>query len=122
MAMTGHYKKLLRAAAKGSVLAVMAVSLGAWDLGCSQCGDRTEFVTRGAGDAIDVNKATQTIDPWPPYVKNRKLNMDGQRAGLAMRRYQANKVAQPRPLNPDMSAAAAPADSSMPQVMPQPAQ
>ena len=120
--MTGHYKKLLRTAAKGFRLVLMAVSLGAWDLECSSCGDRTEFVTRGAGDAIDVNKATQTIDPWPPYVKNRKLNMDGQRAGLAMRRYQANKVAQPRPLNPDMPLPKPRTRQSMQQATPQPQQ
>lgn len=109
--MIRHHKKLLHTVARGAVLALMAVSLGAWDLECSSCGDRTEFVTRGAGDSIDVNKATQTIDPWPPYVKNRKLNLDGPRAGLAMERYQANKSIRPHPLNTDMSSAA-PADST----------
>jgi hypothetical protein len=116
--MTGHHKKLLGTAAKTTVLALMAVSLGAWDLSCDQC-DRTEFVTRGAGNAIDVNKATQTIDPWPPYVKNRKLDLNGQRAGLAYDRYQVNKSLRPRPLNADKSADMAPADVTLQAPTPQ---
>ena len=79
--MTVHRKKLVHTAAKLSALALISVGLGAWDLGCSDCGSRTEFVTRGVGDSIDANKATQTIDPWPPYVKNRKLDLAGPRAG-----------------------------------------
>ena len=35
------------------------------------------------------------IDPWPPYVKNRKIDLDGHRASIAMRRYQANQVIPP---------------------------
>ncbi len=34
---------------------------------------------------FEVNKNTQMIDPWPHYVKNRKLNLDGHRASIAMR-------------------------------------
>ncbi|MGO9486946.1 MAG: hypothetical protein ACLPX9_20645 [Rhodomicrobium sp.] len=117
--MTVHYNKLLRTGVKVSALVLMAASLGAWDLECSSCGDRTEFVTRGVGDAIDVNKATQTIDPWPPYVKNRKLNMSGQRAGLAMDRYQANRVLRPRPLNPEKAAEAPQPDNALQAPTPQ---
>jgi hypothetical protein len=85
----------LRKIALLSTLAVVSAALGGWDES-----DRVEFVTRGVGDAIAVNKATQTIDPWPPYVKNRKLNLDGKRAGIAMHRYQMNRVLQPHPLSP----------------------
>ncbi len=111
--MTGHQKKRLRAAVKLSALALTAAFLGAWDLECSDCGSRTEFVTRGAGNAIEANKAIQTIDPWPPYVKNRKLDLDGPRANLAMERYQANKSLTPRPLNPSKPAGMAPAGSAL---------
>ncbi len=101
--MTNVRKKALHSAAMISALALIALSQGAWDYECHQC-DRTEFVTRGAGDAIEVNKVTQTIDPWPPYVKNRRLSLDGVRAGLAMRRYQTDRVLRPRPLNPEKAA------------------
>jgi hypothetical protein len=81
-------------------LAALAAGLGAWgwdwneDCGCYP----TEFVTRQAGDAVQVNKDIQMIDPWPHYVKNRKLNLDGHRASIAMRRYQADQVIPPRNL------------------------
>ncbi len=101
--MTNIRKKALRSAATIPALAFLALTQGAWDYECNQC-DRTEFVTRGAGDDIDLNKATQTIDPWPPYVKNRRLTLDGSRAGLAMQRYQTNRVLKPRPLNAEKAA------------------
>jgi len=92
-------KKALHTAGVVSVLALIVVTQGAWDIECNQC-DRTDFVTRGVGDAVEVNKAAQTIDPWPPYVRNRHLSMNGKRAGLAIQRYEANRVVMPRPLNP----------------------
>ena len=44
------------------------------------------------------------IDPWPPYVHNRKINLDGHRASIAMRRYQANQVLPPVNLAAQMPA------------------
>jgi hypothetical protein len=109
--MTKLTGKLLRNAAKLSALAIAAAGLCAWD----DEGDRVEFVTRGVGDAVEVNKANQTIDPWPAYAKNRRLTMDGKRAGIAMQRYQLNKVVQPRPLNPVRPAEMQqPIDNSLP--------
>jgi hypothetical protein len=93
------HKKALCTAGVVSVLALIVVTQGAWDVECNQC-NRVDFVTRGAGDAVEVNKATQTIDPWPPYVRNRHLSMNGKRAGLAVQRYEADRVVAPRPLNP----------------------
>ncbi len=98
-------KKLMGNAARVCALAALTTSLGGWgfdwDEGCG-CYP-TEFVTRQAGDAVQVNKASQMIDPWPPYVKNRTLNLDGHRASIAMRRYQANQVITPNPLNPQLA-------------------
>ncbi len=115
--MTKLSGKSLRKAAMLSAFTIAALGLCAWD----DDSDRVEFVTRGAGDAVEVNKANQTIDPWPPYVKNRRLNLDGKRAGIAMQRYQANKVLQPQPLNPvkpaEMPQAA---DNSLPPPPPPP--
>ncbi len=88
-------RKLIGSAARICAVAISAAVLGGWD----DDADRVEFVTRGFGDAVEVNKATQTIDPWPKYVKNRKLVMDGHRAAMAMKRYQANDVIKPNPLN-----------------------
>ncbi len=95
--MTG-FKKHVRRIVRLSALALLAVSQGAWDYECERC-DRTEFVTRGVGDAIEVNKATQTIDPWPAHAKNRRLIYNGKRVGLAMQRYEGNRVVPPRGLS-----------------------
>ena len=112
-------RKLIGRATRASVLAALTVTLSGWgwdwneDCGCYP----TEFVTRQSGDAIQVNKDIQMIDPWPHYVKNRKLNLDGHRASIAMRRYQANQVIPPAnlaaqmPQSSNSSSAPAPAPS-----------
>jgi hypothetical protein len=99
-------------------LAVLAAGLCGWE----EYDNRTEFVTRGAGDAVEVNKVTQTINPWPRYVKNRKFVLDGKRAGIAMYRYQTNQVLRPRPLNPVKAPempVADPGGGQLPQAQPQ---
>ena len=116
--MTKLRKKAMRTAGIVSALAFVTLTQAAWDLECNQC-DRTEFVTRGAGDAIAVNNATQTIDPWPPYVRDRRLTLDGMRAGLAMLRYQSDRVVKPRPLNPTKAAEPPAADNTLQAPQPQ---
>jgi hypothetical protein len=85
-------RKVIGGAVRGCLIGALALGLCGWD----------EFVTRQAGDAIEVNKATQRITAWPHNVKNRTLNLDGHRGSLAMQRYQANQVIEPKPLNPQM--------------------
>jgi hypothetical protein len=95
---------ILRKTLMNSARICALVALGAgvaawgwdWDEGC-ECYP-TEFVTRQAGDAVQVNKNVQMITPWPRYVKNRNLTFDGNRASIAMRRYQADQVIPPRNL------------------------
>jgi hypothetical protein len=57
---------------------------------------RRDSITAGVGNAVAHNTAVQTIDPWPPHVNNDRINIDGHRIQLGMRRYQANKSIQPR--------------------------
>jgi hypothetical protein len=85
-----------RALAAGCVL-VLCASLGA-------CIDEEHYlhhdmVSSHAGDAIAVNAATQTIDPWPKESKNSKIDVDGKRLALGVERYQENKSIPPRGLN-----------------------
>jgi hypothetical protein len=58
-----------------------------------------DMVSAHAGDAIAVNSATQTIDPWPKESKNSKIDVDGKRLALGVQRYEANKSIEPRGLN-----------------------
>jgi len=59
---------------------------------------RRDSVTFGAGNAVAHNIAVQTIDPWPPYVHNSRINVNGERLLIAGRRYEANKVEEPEGL------------------------
>lgn len=58
-----------------------------------------DTVSLGAGDAIAVNQVTQTIDPWPPHSKDTDIHLEGERARVAIDRYQQNKVIPPRGLS-----------------------
>jgi hypothetical protein len=99
--MTVSAKMGFRQAAAMTALPVIALSLCAWDIDAPGDGSqRIEFVTPGAGDAVSVNKASQTIDPWPAHSKNRRLIEDGKRASLMVQRYQTDRSAMPHPLNP----------------------
>ena len=60
---------------------------------------RRDSITAGFGNSVAHNRAVHTIDPWPPYVANDRINIDGRRIHLGMRRYQANKSLPPRGLS-----------------------
>ena len=63
----------------------------AWDQDpAAQYFERKDTIVSGAGDARDVNAATQIIDPWPPYVGNRHIPGNGQRMTGAVERYRTN--------------------------------
>ena len=68
----------------------------AWD---DQYLDRMDRISPGAGNAVAHNIAVQTINPWPWYAGNDRINIDGRRIALGHRRYQANRSVQPRSLD-----------------------
>ncbi|MGI9523779.1 MAG: hypothetical protein ACR2PG_19275 [Hyphomicrobiaceae bacterium] len=56
---------------------------------------RRDKITAGAGDAVAHNIAAQTIDPWPRHAANKRIDIDGERALIAIDRYKANKSIEP---------------------------
>jgi hypothetical protein len=76
--------------------ATFAVSLAcsgawAWDQDpAAQYFERKDTIVSGAGDARNVNAATHIIDPWPRYVGDRRIPMNGERAAGAVERYRTN--------------------------------
>ena len=63
----------------------------AWDQDpAAQYFERKDTIVSGAGDAPNVNAATHIIDPWPRYVGNRRIPMNGERAAGAVERYRTN--------------------------------
>jgi hypothetical protein len=53
-----------------------------------------------SGDARDVNAVTQIIDPWPPYVRDRRIPANGQRMVGAIDRYHNPKKLGAKTLAP----------------------
>ena len=74
-------------------------SAWAWDQDpFGQYIQRKDTVTLGAGDAKAVNAATHVIDPWPRYVGNRRIPVNGDRLSRAVDRYRQGSYRQPAPL------------------------
>ncbi len=59
--------------------------------------ERIDTVTVTSGDAEDVNAATQIIDPWPAYARDRRIPINGQRLVGAVNRYQDPTLIGSRP-------------------------
>ena len=70
-------------------LAALAVA------GCEDYFFRRDALTLGVGDAIEVNKATQTIDRWPAAAREDRWYSDGERARIAIERYRKREVPDP---------------------------
>lgn len=47
---------------------------------------RSDTILLGAGNAKDTNAAIHTITPWPPYVGNTRIPIDGRRSVGAVER------------------------------------
>jgi hypothetical protein len=69
--------------------------LGGLLAGCSEYLDRRVTLAPSSGDAIESNKVTQIIDPWPPASADRHIAYNGQRMQSAVERYRNNKVTPP---------------------------
>jgi hypothetical protein len=52
---------------------------------------RIDTLSVVSGDARNVNAATQIIDPWPRYARDRRIPANGQRMVGAIDRYQNPK-------------------------------
>ena len=50
--------------------------------------ERIDTLSVTSGDAQDVNAATQIINPWPSYARDRRIPANGQRMVGAINRYQ----------------------------------
>jgi hypothetical protein len=82
-------------------IVLSAVAFGMLLAGCSDIYyDRRESVTFGVGDAVESNKVTHIIDPWPRAAGDRRLETDGQRMQRAVERYRTNKTYPLRTLSP----------------------
>lgn len=88
----------LSAALPATIKGVLIVMAAAVSGGCEDYLDRRDTVTRGAGESVAFNKATQTIDRWPRAARRDRWNSDGERARLAVERYRKGTVTPPPPV------------------------
>src|SRR6516165_10618191 len=58
---------------------------------------RSDKITLWEGDAKAVNAASHVIDPWPRYVGNRRIPVNGDRLSRAVERYRQGSYRQPAP-------------------------
>ena len=56
---------------------------------------RRDSITPELGNSVAHNIAVQTIDPWPPNVRNARIDIDGERLQIGIQRYKANKSQKP---------------------------
>ncbi len=80
-------------------MALISVAAG----GCNEeYSDRyfgySDKVTLGAGDAVAANIAAHTVDVWPDHAQRTKINQDGKRAAIAVKRYETNTSIKPKGL------------------------
>jgi hypothetical protein len=97
-----------------------AVGGGCWPYGYegAQYVHRSDTITLSAGNAKEVNAATQVIDPWPRGVRNPRIPANGERMVGAIQRYQGKQVRGQGQVQP--AGVPAPADMSAPGAPPPP--
>jgi hypothetical protein len=68
---------------------------------------RSDTIALSTGDAKNVNAMSEMLDPWPPYVRNRRLPANGSRMTGAVQRYEdvrkikeAAPTVSPEAINP----------------------
>ena len=69
--------------------------------GCSQSNiERTDKISAASGDAVRAATVMQTVDPWPEYVLDTDIDMDGE---LAVKRVNDYKKGETKPLQGERS-------------------
>lgn len=86
------------------VALVSLIALG----GCSDYLHRNDTLSWQSGNAVQGNKVTQMVDPWPAVAANRDIAFDGAVMQTAMTRYRTGRVIQPKGLSSESAAAAPP--------------
>lgn len=93
---------------RSKLAAIMVLSAGLVAAGCDDYLDRRDTMTLGVGDAVAVNKATQTINRWPSSARKDRWLSDGERARAAVSRYRSGKAYPPNALGSAQGGAASP--------------
>lgn len=63
--------------------------------GCSEYTDRRDLISIHGGNAVQTNKVTHIIDPWPRASADRSIAYNGEVMGSAYTRYRTGRVTPP---------------------------
>ncbi len=63
--------------------------------GCSEYLDRRDGLSVQSGNAVQTDKVTQMVDPWPRASADRNIAFDGSVMGSAVERYRTGRVIPP---------------------------
>ena len=63
--------------------------------GCSEYLDRRDTIALSGGNAVQTNKVTQMVDPWPRASAQKNIAFNGNRMESAVTRYRTNTVYPP---------------------------
>lgn len=75
-------------------IAVLVTVLAA-AAGCSEYTDRRDMISITGGDAVQTDKVTQMVDPWPRHAGDRNIAYNGAVAQAAQERYRTGRVIPP---------------------------
>ncbi len=75
-------------------IAVLVTVLAA-AAGCSEYTDRRDMISITGGDAVQTDKVTQMVDPWPRHAGDRNIAFNGAVAQAAQERYRTGRVIPP---------------------------
>ena len=80
---------------------VAATALCALIAGCGQTHlSHSDKISAASGDAVRAAAVMQTVDPWPEYVLDTEVDMDGE---LAVKRAKDYKIGRTKPLQGERS-------------------
>jgi hypothetical protein len=94
----------MNAIARRVIRTALLAWIGAIAVGIGGCEDEYRYrylahsdkVTSGAGNAAASNIAAQMVDPWPASSRRTRIDQNGKRAHIAVKRYETNTSIQPR--------------------------
>jgi hypothetical protein len=93
-----------RSSKAARALALATAVAGAGVLaGCSEYLDRRDTISVTGGDAVNTNKVTLMVDPWPPASADKNIAFNGDTMEAAFTRYRTGKVVQPRGMDTSAS-------------------
>jgi PBP1b-binding outer membrane lipoprotein LpoB len=81
------FNKIVRAGA----IALAAVCIS----GCSEYLDRRDALSVQSGNAVQADKVSQMVDPWPRVSADRNIAFNGSVMESAVERYRTGRVIQP---------------------------